>query len=150
MVWALGGLSTSGGYTLTRRSDVRPGSTTDGETRDLSLDLGKSFAIPKRFSQRNNVLRTRLGYQSSHTSTFVFSSAAAGAPESAGGNRSVRLADTGRSSINFNGETELAENVTGSLVFSRTLNYDNQLNRRFTQMVFSAVLQMQFFSGEAR
>ncbi|MFL5577558.1 MAG: cell surface protein SprA [Gemmatimonadaceae bacterium] len=140
------GVSTSGGFSLTRRDDSRPGSSTEAETRDVSLELGKTFPIPRRFTTRGNSLRTRLGYQQSTTTSFVFSASdpAADAP----GNRGVRLADNGRSSVNFNGETDLAENVTGSLVFSRILTFDDQTNRRFTQTVFSAVLQMQFFAGE--
>ena len=145
LVWALGGLSTSGGFTVTQRDDSRPGSATEGETRDLNVELGKNFAIPARLSARRPVLRTRLSYQQSHTTNFVFSSNAAGADV-----QGVRLADNGRSSINFNGETALAENVVGSLVASHVLNFDELSNRRFTQTVFSAVMQIQFYGGQGR
>jgi len=30
------------------------------------------------------------------------------------------------------------------------VNFDNQYNRRFTQLVMTAVLQLQFFAGELR
>ena len=152
LTWTLGGLSTSGGYSVTQRRDSRPGSATDGETRDVNVELGRSFTIPARISARRGALRTRLSYQQSHTTNFVFSSAAsnAGAAPDAQGNRGVRLADNGRSSINFNGETELAENVVGSLVASHVLNFDELNNRRFTQTVFSAVMQIQFYGGQGR
>jgi hypothetical protein len=60
------------------------------------------------------------------------------------------LADNGRESFNVNADTRLAETLTFSLVGSRIVNFDNQFNRRITQTVFSAVLQMSFFAGEMR
>ena len=116
----------------------------------MNVELGRSFTLPARFSKRRNALRTRLSWQQSHTTNFVFSSATNGAPGSATNNARVRLADNGRSSINFNGETELAENIVGSLVASHVLNFDELNNRRFTQTVFSAVMQIQFYGGQGR
>jgi hypothetical protein len=159
-VWAFaGGISTGAGYSLSLREDERPGSTNSGRTSDLSFDVGKTFPAPARWNLRaGSTVRTRLSYQASHTSSYVFSrstttTGGTTTPPPGGtatGDTRVRLADNGRTAINFNGESNLAENVTGSLVFSRVVNFDEQNNRRFSQMVFSAVLHLQFYSGERR
>jgi len=150
LLWTYGGLSTSGGFSLTQRVDARPGSETNGETRDVNVELGRTFRLPARITARRSQLRTRLSWQQSHTTNYVFSSASAGAPTSAPNNARVRLADNGRTSVNFNGETALAENIVGSLVASHVLNVDALNNRRFTQTVFSAVMQIQFYGGQGR
>jgi hypothetical protein len=141
--WALaGGFSTSASYVLSTRDEVRPGLSTYGHTQDLSLDLAKTFAVPKSWSIDNR-LNTRVGYQRSGTRNLVRDlSAEHLAPRP--------LADNGRESFNVNADTRLAETLTFSLVGSRIANFDNQFNRRITQTVFSAVLQMSFFAGEMR
>jgi hypothetical protein len=143
ITWALaGGFSTSASYVLTTRDELRPGLSTYGRTRDLSLDLGKTFPVPKSWSIDNR-LNTRVGYQRSATRNLVRDLSGAGlAPRP--------LADNGRESFNVNADTRLAETLTFSLVGSRIVNFDNQFSRRFTQTVFSAVLQMSFFAGELR
>lgn len=61
-----------------------------------------------------------------------------------------RLADNGRQAITLNADTDIAENITFSLQRARIVTFDNNLNRRFTQIVLSAVLQIAFFAGEMR
>jgi hypothetical protein len=62
--------------------------------------------------------------------------------------RRSRLSDNGRRAFNVNADTDLAENMSGSLTVSRVLTFDRQFDRRFTQTVISAVLNLQFFAGE--
>jgi hypothetical protein len=47
-------------------------------------------------------------------------------------------------------DTDLAENLTFSLQGSRVITFDRNFNRRFTQTVVSAVLNIQFFGGALR
>ncbi|HWJ23158.1 MAG TPA: hypothetical protein VNS52_12470, partial [Gemmatimonadaceae bacterium] len=158
-VWALGGISTGAGYSLSLRDDSRPGSSNTSRTADFNVDLGKSFAAPASWKLKpGSSVRTRLSYQASHTTGYVFSEGASSATTGGSGtggstttdHSRVRLADNGRTAINFNGESQLADNMIGSLVFSRVVNFDEQNNRRFSQLVFSAVLRLQFYSGERR
>ena len=67
----------------------------------------------------------------------------------ASGTRS-RLADNGRQAITLNADTDVADNVTFSLQSARIVTFDNNLNRRFTQYVLTATLQLSFFAGELR
>ena len=60
------------------------------------------------------------------------------------------LTDNGRRAFSFSADTEVAENLSSSFVFSRVESFDLNLNRRFTQTVLSAVLHLQFFGGELK
>ena len=153
IAWALfGGFTTSAGLTETTRRDDRPGGLIDSRTVDASADLGKSFTLPAQWgfgepsagsgTGAGQELRTRLTFQRVQTRSHALDPARNG---SAG-----RLADNGRHIVNFNADTDLAENLTGSLVFGRTVTFDEMNDRRFTQTVISAILQIRFFSGELR
>jgi len=143
VAWALaGGFSTSASYALSTRDEVRPGIASAGRTRDVAVDVGKTFRVPRSWSIDDR-LNTRVSYQQSRTRNVVRDLSAAGlAPRP--------LADNGRRALNVNADARVSEDVTFSLVASRIANFDDQYNRRFVQTVFTAVLQMQFFAGELR
>ena len=54
------------------------------------------------------------------------------------------------SALKLSADTDVAVNLTFSLQGARVVTFDNNLNRRLTQIVFSAVLQYSFFAGELR
>ena len=58
-----------------------------------------------------------------------------------------RLTDNGRSQISLNADTNLADDISFSLQASRVVTFDRNFNRRFTQTLLSAVLNIQFFGG---
>ena len=87
-------------------------------------------------------MRARFAYQKTSTTSWV---------ETTGPSATrSRLVDNGREAISFNADTDVAENLTFSLQGARIVTFDNNLNRRLTQMVLSAVLQISFFAGELR
>ena len=61
-----------------------------------------------------------------------------------------RLTDNGRHAFSLNADSDVADNMTPSLQGSRVVTFDRNFNRRFNQMVLSAVLQVQFFGGALR
>ncbi len=73
--WSLtGGLSTGARYTFTRRVDSLPGSIARSHVNELSLDAGRAFRLPDAIAGGiglRNAVRTRVGFQSTHTTTFV-------------------------------------------------------------------------------
>lgn len=140
VAWGFGGLSTAAGYTLTTRDEERPGNIGDGNSRDLALDLGKSFRPPTTWNLRSDI-RTRLGFQRSRSQNFVVNGAT--------GKRSA-LADNGRTAFSLNADSDVAENMSFSLQGSRVVTFDRNFNRRFTQTVITAVLNLQFFAGELK
>ena len=142
VAWGFGhGLTTSGGYTLTTRTDSLPGSVADGRAEDMSADVGRAFKFPKRFGFTiDNDVRARLSWQRSRTSTYISDFARLG---------TSRLADNGRTSVSLNADTDLSETVIFTLQGSRVSTYDRNFNRSATQFVVSTVFQVQFF-GDAK
>ncbi len=142
VVWNdVGGLTTGFNFGTSFRKDSLPGSVTDSRAHDISADASRAFKLPADWQMRS-ALRARLGFQQTTSVSDVSNGLAAGFRS--------RLADNGRQAITLNADTEIAENLTFSLQSARIVTFDNNLNRRFTQIVLSAVLQIAFFAGEMR
>jgi hypothetical protein len=137
--WAVrGGLTTGARYSLTRRIDSLPGSVARSNGNEFSADAGRAFRVPSSWGLGlRNDIRTRLGIQQSHNTTHVLD--ATGALQS-------RLQDNGRRSYNLTADTNLQDNLVFTFQGSHVIVFDNNLNRRFAQTVFSTVLQVQFFA----
>jgi hypothetical protein len=136
-----GGLTTSFAFATTQRTDSLPGTRTEALSRDLGGQVTRSFKLPADWELKSG-LRTRLAWQRTTASTFV---------ETTGGAAfRSRIADNGRDALSLNADTDVADNLTFSLQGSRIITFDNNLNRRLSQLVFSAVLQISFFAGEMR
>jgi cell surface protein SprA len=136
-----GGLTTSFSVAQTFRVDSLPGTVADSKQREYSADASRAFKLPAAWEMRSD-LRARIGWQQQNAQSFVRNGFAAGAGS--------RLADNGRQSITLNGDTDIADNLTFSLQSARIVTFDNNLNRRISQIVLSAVLQISFFAGELR
>ena len=101
----------------------------------------RAFGLPVRWELKSG-LRARLGFQQTQTQSYVQNLFAAGSRS--------RLTDNGRQAFTLNADTDVADNATFSIQGSRIVNFDRNLNRRLTQTVITAVLQMQFFAGDLR
>lgn len=132
------GLSLSLGYTRAERLDSLPGSVGESRSSDVTADVTRAFPLPASWKLPGG-LRTRLSYQRTETRSYVTNVAATSLRS--------RLTDNGRTSFSLNGDTDLADNMTFSLQASRVVTFDRNFNRRFTQTVLSAVLNIQFFGG---
>ncbi|MBW7932637.1 MAG: cell surface protein SprA, partial [Gemmatimonadaceae bacterium] len=140
ITWNVGtGLMTSFGVGSTHRLDSLPGSVAESRSRDLNADVSRSLKMPVKWKLRSD-LRTRVSYQQSSAQSWVQNLGASATR--------ARLADNGRQAINVNADADVAENLTFSLTGARIVTFDNNLNRRFSQLVFTAVLQVSFFAGE--
>jgi hypothetical protein len=136
-----GALTTGVAVATTHRVDSLPGSFLDAWSRDVGGDVRRSFKLPRDWELKSD-LRARLAWQHTSTTSWVETTGLASLRS--------RLADNGRETISFNADTDVADNLTFSLQGARIVTYDNNLNRRLTQMVLSAVLQFSFFAGELR
>ena len=139
IAWAVrGGLSTGARYSLRRQIDSLPGSVARSNGNELSVDAGRAFRVPQSWGLGlRNDIRTRVGVQESHNTTYVLD--ASGAVQS-------RLQDNGRQSFNLTADTNLQDNLVFTFQGSHVVVFDNNLNRRFAQTLFSTVLQVQFFA----
>ncbi len=134
-------VSASVGYALSERRERRPGLSSRSGNSDVSVELSKPWAVPPDWKLRSDI-RTRLSYQDTHGDNFVLNPLAL--------SRESRLTDNGRRAFSFSADTDVAENLSSSFIFSRVESFDENLNRKFTQTVLSAVLHLQFFGGELK
>jgi hypothetical protein len=129
------GLNATTGFTRTTRIDSLPGSVSQGKTDDLNVDVGRSFRLPLSWGVGlKSDIRTHVGFQRSRTTTYILD---------AGSTSVSRLADQGRTSVNFDANADLTSNMLFTFQLSRVLTYDNNANRRVSQFVLSTVLQLQ-------
>ena len=134
-------VSANVGYSYSQRKETRPGLSGKNHNSDVSFELAKPWATPPSWKLRSDV-RTRLSYQDTHGDNFVLNPLTL--------SRESRLTDNGRRAFSFSADTDVAENLSSSFVFSRVESFDKNLNRRFTQTVLSAVLHLQFFAGDLK
>jgi cell surface protein SprA len=142
LTWGfLGGFTTAGSYNVTLTKSERPGSIANGRSHDYGGEISKTFA-PNRAWRLPGDLRTHVGFQRTQAEPRVASTT----PNSI----SSRLTDNGRYTFNLGADTDVSETVSFSLTGARTVTFDHNFNRRFTQTVISAVLNLQFFGGSLR
>lgn len=134
-------LSANLGYAFSQRREKRPGLSSRSGNNDISVELAKPWAVPPAWKLRSDI-RTRLSYQDTHGDNFVLNPLTL--------SRESRLTDNGRRAFSFSADTDVAENLSSSFVFSRVESFDLNLNRRFTQTVLSAVLHLEFFGGDLK
>ncbi len=141
MVWAGSrGFSTGARFSLTRRIDTLPGSIARLRGNELGVDAGRSFRIPASWGLglRNDV-RTRMGFQQTHNTTFVIDPS--GAVQS-------RLQDNGRRAFNLTADSNVSDTINLTFQGSHVITFDNNLNHRFAQTILSVVMQLQVFGGK--
>jgi hypothetical protein len=132
------GLSLTLGWSRSDRVDSLPGSVGESRSNEASANITRAFPLPASWNLPSG-LRTQLSYTRNETRSYVSNAAAS--------TRRSRLTDNGRTSFSLNADTDLAENMTFSLQASRVVTFDRNFNRRFTQTLLSAVLNIQFFGG---
>jgi len=132
-------LSSTVGFSRSKRLDDRPGLTSNGANTDFSIDVAKPWALPAEWQARSD-LRTRVSYQKSQGQNFVINPLALTGES--------RLSDNGRRAFSMSADTDVADNLSSSFVLSRVETFDRNLNRRFTQTVLSAIMHLQFYAGE--
>ncbi|HVZ50022.1 MAG TPA: cell surface protein SprA [Gemmatimonadaceae bacterium] len=136
-----GKLTTGLTVATTYRTDSLPGTRTDAVSRDISGDVTRSFKLPREWELKSD-LRTRVAWSRTTAQSWV--ETVGPAPIRS------RLTDNGRDAVSFNADTDVADNLTFSLQGARIVTFDDNLNRRISQVVLSAVLQISFFAGALR
>jgi cell surface protein SprA len=149
---ALGNLATSASVDRQRREDLRPGAVINGDTKRLSFDVSRTFPLPKSWNTRTGRMRTSVSYQSEETSSLVTGTSVQAllATSPLFNAQTAVLTNNGRRAFNLNANTDLSDLVSFTVTGSQILNFDRNFNRRTSNLIFSAVMQMRFFAGEFR
>ena len=138
IAWAgRAGLSLGSHFAHTNRVDSLPGSVARSGIDELGFDFGRSFHVPESLGLglRSDV-RTRAGLARNRLTTYV--------TDPLTGLRS-RLADNGKTQFNLTADSNVSDNLVLTLQGSHIVTFDNNLNRRFQQTLFSTILQFQFY-----
>ena len=147
---AFGGFTTSGGVATARRFDDVPGSRTAGRTRETTAEITKSFTPPARWNLRS-AIRTRAGWQATENETSLRPRGGVGALfRDDDPLLRVIQADNGRRAFSFSANSDVAEAMTLSLNGTHVQTFNNNLNQRLGQTVFSAVLQLTFGAAQLK
>ncbi|HVE36109.1 MAG TPA: cell surface protein SprA [Gemmatimonadaceae bacterium] len=138
IAWAgRAGLSMGSRFAHTNRVDSLPGSVARSGIDEIGFDFGRSFHVPESLGLglRSDV-RTRAGLVRNRLTTYV--------TDPLTGLRS-RLADNGKTQFNLTADSNVSDNLVLTLQGSHIVTFDNNLNRRFQQTLFSTILQFQFY-----
>lgn len=140
LVWSiLGGFFTDATWNRIDQKEVRSGGLTQGSQHDLSLHIGKALPLPSSWNLKSNMLRTRLGYQNTHTQSFFVQDTAR-----------TRVTDNGRWAVTLNADSDVSDTMSLTLLLARVLTFDNVFDRRFSQTVLSVAFHLSFAAGELR
>jgi len=135
----LGGFSTDASWNRTDREEVRSGGLTEGSQHDLSFAVAKAFPLPESWTIKSKLLRTRLGFQRTHTQAFFVQDTV-----------HKRVTDNGRWAVTANADSDVSDTMSLSLLLARVLTFDNAYDRRFSQTVGSIIFHLQFAAGNGR
>jgi hypothetical protein len=141
ITWAfLGNLRTGAGYSRQRRIDTLPGSVTESLNETYSADMQRRVRLPTSWGLRGD-MNARVNWSREASSTYV---------AVRGDDVRSRLADNGRSAISVSADAEVASNLSFQLQLSNIVSYDNNINRKFSQLVITTVFTLEFFANNTR
>lgn len=127
----------SGTYAYHRQSDSLPGSIARTHGNDLGFDTSVGIHLPQSLNLgiRNDV-RTRFEVRQTNNNTIIVDP---------NGTLSGTLLDNGRLSYNTSASADVSDAATFTVQGSYVVNFDNTLNHRFAQTIFSVVYQLHMF-----
>jgi hypothetical protein len=138
--WA-GRVSTSLAYTQSSSLEERAGNITRSGRKDASGALTFSFRAPKEYLPLPSDIRTAVRYAQSKNNACL---------TLAGGEECVPISDATRSQFNFTMDTDMPPNVSAGVSVGYILTDDAHINRRFSQLVITAAVTVNFQAGTPR
>jgi hypothetical protein len=133
-----GRLRTNVGGELRVSTDSVPGSSAETRVQRFVVDVSRPFVLPPRFGARQPV-RAQVTWEREFNSTYVLVASAT---------QRSRLADAGRSALNVNVSTEVAQDFGFRLQAARVISYDNNYNTRFSTFVVTATFSLTYYAGQ--
>lgn len=143
---AIQGLVTAATYSQASTSNTRPGTVTRDRPLRQSYTVSKPFKLPTDWKTRSGLM-VRASYLSESAISLVQDAPGSNGVLFVTGAPSV-LTNNGLKRFNFSADTELANAMTFSITGSHAVLFDRNYNRRTSQSLVSAVLQMKFGSAD--
>ncbi len=130
--------NTSVTYTSTSGTDERAGNSTQTSHRDATGDLSFSFRPPKEYLPLPSDIRTSLRYSYSADNACLALAGLAGC---------IPVSESTRRQYNFSMDTDMPPNVSAGLSIAYILTEDKHVDRKFSQLVITAAVTVNFQAG---
>jgi hypothetical protein len=128
-------------YNRLRQENLTSGNLTRVSQNDFTAGLTHAFNLPTTISRIRRAVRSQLSGVLSRSSSCL---------ERVGATDCLTVSDTRRTEARASFDSDLAKILTGGLSFSYSLSEARHLDRKFSQIVITASLQLSLFSGDYR
>jgi hypothetical protein len=128
-------------YNRLKQENLTSGNLTRISQNDFTAGLNHAFNLPTSISRIRRTIRSQLSGVLSRSTSCL---------ERNGTNDCINVSDTRRSEARASFDSDLAKILTGGLSFSYSLSEARHLDRKFSQIVITASLQLSLFSGDYR
>lgn len=128
-------------YTSSRSENAQSGNVSRNNGTETGASLSFSFRAPQELLPLRSDIRTALRYSSSQS---------LGCITSVGDSTCVPIADSRRRQVNLTMDTDMPPNVSAGIGISYILTEDARANRKFSQLVITASVSVNFSAGEVR
>jgi hypothetical protein len=133
-----GALNTQFEYRKQQRVDSVPGSFTRSNTTDMGIQMSRSFRMPARWRMRSR-LRASFGWSKSRSTSYI---------SVVNSDEPSRLADNGTDRWDVSAASDLVANLSFRLQASKSVSFDNNYNRKFSQFFLTAQFTFVFQTGD--
>jgi hypothetical protein len=128
-------------YNRLKQENLSSGNLTRVDQNDFTGGLNHAFNLPTSISRIRRTIRSQLsGVLSKSTSCL----------QRIGTTDCLTVSDTRRTEARASFDSDLARILTGGLSFSYSLSEAKHLDRKFSQIIITASLQLSLFSGDYR
>jgi hypothetical protein len=135
------GMTFTFSYNRLKQENLSSGNLTQTKQNDFTAGLNHAFNLPTSISRIRRTIRSQLsGVLSRSTSCLL----------RVGQTDCTSVSDTRRTEARASLDSDLAKILTGGLSFSYSLSEARHLDRKFSQIIITASLQLSLFSGDYR
>jgi hypothetical protein len=134
-------ITTNLSLTESRGTSLQAGNSTLTSHQDLTANVSFAFRPPKQYLPLPSDVRTALRYASSSDQACIVLAA---------GGACVGISQSSRHQFNLSMDTEMPPNVSAGLSIGYILTEDAHIDRRFSQVVITASVTVNFQSGAPR
>jgi hypothetical protein len=128
-------------YNRLKQENLSSGNLTRINQNDFTAGLNHTLNLPTSISRIRRTVRSQLSGVLSRSTSCL---------RRTGLTDCLNVSDTRRKEARASFDSDLARILTGGLSFSYSLNEARHLDRKFSQIIITASLQLSLFAGDYR
>ncbi|MFQ5549863.1 MAG: hypothetical protein ACE5FJ_01340, partial [Gemmatimonadales bacterium] len=136
-----GGIVTTVQFTSSRVDQSGSGSVTQTEQISWTGTLNFSYRIPEAIARLRSPILTSVSYSRSNNGICLIRP---------GGSECTTVSDGRRNRVNVSMDTGLSSSVRGGATFTYLLTEQRHISSKFSQIIFSIFVQINFLAGQIR